>query len=81
MQEDRLDISEFDVEYVDSCSFFITVKLYGPADKSIPTNFAEIKRAAIDYWGLKESEKYFILTDEYFNNLCVYRDTVANFYS
>lgn len=81
MQADRLEINEFDVEYVDQCSFFITVKLYGQADKSVPTNFAEIKRAAIDYWGLKECEKYFIVTDEYFNNLSAYRDTVANFFS
>ena len=79
--EANLNINEFDVEYVDQCSYFLTLKLFGHSGKSIPTNFAEIKRAAIDYWDLRECENNFIVTDEYFNNLCAYKDTVNNFFT
>ena len=78
---EKLHINEFDVEFVDQCSYFITLKLFGHTGKSVPTNFAEIKRAAVDYWGFHECENYFVLTDEYFNNLCAYRDTVNNFFT
>ena len=40
--------------------------------------FAEIKKAACEFWG--KIEQKFILTDEYFNNLVSYNDTVMNFY-
>ena len=42
------------------------------------TFFSEIKRAACEFWG-KIEQKY-VLTDEYFNNLVSYNDTIMNFF-
>lgn len=40
--------------------------------------FAEIKKASCEFWN-KIDQKY-ILTDEYYNNLSSYNDTVMNFF-
>ena len=40
--------------------------------------FNEIKKAACEFWN-KIEQKY-SLTDEYFNNLVSYNDTVMNFF-
>lgn len=40
--------------------------------------FYEIKKAACEFWN-KIEQKY-ILTDEYFNNLSSFNDTVMNFF-
>ena len=42
------------------------------------TQFSEIKKAACEFWG-KIEQKY-VLTDEYFNNLVSYNDSVMNFF-
>jgi RNAse (barnase) inhibitor barstar len=42
------------------------------------TDFDEIKQAACEFWG-KIEQKY-VLTDEYFNSLVAYKDTVMNFF-
>jgi len=59
---------------IDTCSFVATFKIYQD------TTFDDIKQAACEYWSCKNQEKM-ILTDEYFNNLAVYKDTVQNFFS
>lgn len=83
MQAGQLEIKEFDVQLVDDCSFFITFKVYGsdPVNGKKPTTFNDIRQAAIEYWGLNQFQKYFIITDEYLNNLSVYKDSVQNFFS
>lgn len=41
-----------------------------------------MKRAACAYWNQREgAQEKFILTDEYFNNLATYKDTVQNFFA
>lgn len=45
------------------------------------TTFDEIKNAACEFWGFEKYQDLWILTDEYFNNLSTYKDTVQNFYS
>lgn len=40
--------------------------------------FSEIKKAACEFWG-KIEQKY-VLTDEYFNNLVSFNDSVMNFF-
>ena len=67
-------LKEFDLDMIDTCSFVATFKIYQN------TTFDDIKLAACEYWRCKNQEKM-ILTDEYFNNLAVYKDTVQNFFS
>jgi len=43
------------------------------------TRFGEIKKAACEFWNNKIEQGY-ILTDEYFNNLSSYTDTVMAFF-
>lgn len=40
--------------------------------------FWEIKKAACEFWN-KIEQKY-VLTDEFFNNLAAYNDTIMNFF-
>ena len=44
------------------------------------TTFDEIKIGACKYWGFESFSEQFVLTDEYFNILSTYRDTVQNFF-
>ena len=64
----------FDIDYVDKFSFFHTFKIY------YDTTFEDIKYAACEFWGIKCSEEM-CLTDEYFNILSTYKDTLRNFFS
>lgn len=61
-------------EQIDQCCFVQTFKIYSD------TTFDNIKSAAQKFWSLRGNEKY-VLTDEYFNNLASYRDTIQNFFS
>ena len=77
------NLAILDFDYIDQCSYCQTFKVYSD------TTFDGIKQAAILYWGgLQQSadeqdqfDRNFVLTDEYFNNLATYKDTVQNFYA
>jgi len=43
--------------------------------------FDEVKLSACEFWDLSHKSEEFILTDEYFNNLASYKDTIQNFFA
>ena len=63
-------VKDFDLELIDNCSYMQTFKIYQS------TTFEEIKIAACEFWGFQDFSEMWILTDEYFNNLSTYKDTV-----
>ena len=62
--------NNFDFEEADKCSYMVTFKVYQR------TNFDEIKLAACRFWGFESFSEQWTVTDEYFNNLSTYKDTV-----
>jgi hypothetical protein len=42
------------------------------------TQFSDIQKAACEFW--HQIDQQYILTDEYFNNLVAFNDTIMNFY-
>ena len=77
-------LKEVDFEHIDNCSYIQTFKVYSN------TTFEDIKQAACQFWGGDSTndntkfdmfEQNFVLTDEYFNNLATYKDTVQNFFN
>ena len=71
------EIYDVDIDYdqIDNCCFLQTFKIYSN------TTFEDVKMAACKFWRLKDQESKYILTDERFNNLATYRDTVMNFFA
>lgn len=67
-------MKDFDLELIDNCSYMQTFKIYQS------TTFDEIKMAACEFWGFQNFSEMWILTDEYFNNLSTYKDSVQNFF-
>ena len=61
---------EWNYELIDQSCFIQTFKIYSN------THFDDIKRAACKFWELKEKVDDYVLTDEYFNNLSTYKDTI-----
>ena len=66
-------MQEFDFDLVDSCCFLSTFKIYQK------TTFDDLKAAACDFWDIKHHDEM-ILTDEWFNILSTYKDTIQNFF-
>ena len=71
---DQAILDDIDFDLIDKCSYVATFKVYQN------TTFDEIKNAACEFWGFEKRSDMWILTDEYFNNLSTYKDTVQNFY-
>lgn len=72
MFSERLARLEF--EDIDQYTVNQTFKLYQD------TTFDDIKLAACTYWGYQKQADDYVLTDEYFNVLSTYKDTVQNFF-
>ena len=74
LQQEDMDpeqlMNAFDFEQADTCSYMVTFKVYQR------TNFDEIKLAACRFWGFENFAEQWVITDEYFNNLSTYKDTV-----
>jgi len=70
--EDEI-MKDFDFETVDNCCFISTFKIYQQ------TGFDELKIAACEFWGVKHYDEM-VLTDEWFNVVSTYKDTVQNFF-
>ena len=66
-------IMDLNYEYIDYGCYFASFKVYRN------TTFEDLKLACCDYWGLVHTPEW-ILTDEYFNVLTAYKDTVQNFF-
>lgn len=67
-------LRDFDFDFIDNCCYLATFKIYQQ------TMFDELKLAACEFWGFGDPDE-FILTDEYFNNLLTFKDTVQHFYA
>lgn len=65
---------KIDYDEIDEYTFVATFKIYADTD------FIMLKQAACKYWDISTNHEYFILTDEYFNNLATYKDTIQNFF-
>lgn len=74
MTPDEL-MDAFDFELADDCSYIVTFKVFQK------TSFDEIKMAACKFWGFENFPEQWIVTDEYFNNLSTYKDTVQMFFT
>mmetsp|Transcript_5847 Transcript_5847/g.9391 ORF Transcript_5847/g.9391 Transcript_5847/m.9391 type:complete len:134 (-) Transcript_5847:2079-2480(-) len=68
-------LQDIDFEIIDNCSYVATFKIYQQ------TMFDEVKLSACEFWDLSHANEDFILTDEYFNNLASYKDTIQNFFA
>lgn len=64
---------DLNYEYIDKGCYLASFKIYGN------TTFEDLKLAACDYWGLKVTTEW-VMTDEYFNVLTAYKDTIQMFY-
>ena len=79
----RDNLKELNFEKIDQQSYVSTFKIYPN------TTFDDIKKSACKFWR-KRFEKFddgddddadgLIITDEYFNNLSTFKDTIQNFY-
>jgi hypothetical protein len=67
-------LKDFDFDYIDNCSYIQTFKVFSN------TKFVDLKMAACNFWQFMSHEK-FILTDEYFNNLAAYDQSVQSFFA
>ena len=74
-----------DFENIDNICYFMTFKIY------YNTTFDDLKNAACQFWSERNQKtsdqedftlqpEEFILSDEYFNNLATFKDTICNFY-
>lgn len=63
-----------DPEEIAKLCYQATFKIYQQ------TNFNDIKRAACQYWNLKEISEW-VITDEYFNVLSSFQDTCQNLFN
>lgn len=63
-------LPKIDYDEIDSFCYVASFKIYSD------TTFDSLKTAACKYWGIDKTIEYFILTDEYFNNLSTFKDTI-----
>ena len=63
-----------DYDEIDSYCYIATFKIYSD------TNFDALKVAACKYWRIDRNVEHFILTDEYFNNLSTFKDSIMHFF-
>lgn len=63
-------LMDLNYEYIDKGCYFASFKIYQN------TTFEDLKLAACDYWGFQQNSEDWVLTDEYFNILTAYKDTV-----
>ena len=65
------DQHQWNYDLIDQSCFIQTFKIYSN------TTFDDIKIAACNFWDFVEGENdKFVLTDEYFNNLSTYKDSI-----
>ena len=64
-----------DIHEIDKTSYVQTFKIYKD------TKFDNLKRAACAFWGVEDFLDSYMLTDEYFNNLSTFTETVQSFFS
>lgn len=68
-------LKKTDYDEIDLYSYVATFKIYSD------TTFEQLKAAACKFWLIEENSEFFVLTDEYFNNLSTYKDTIQHFFS
>ena len=66
-------IMDLNYEYIDFGCYFASFKIYQE------TTWEDLKIAVCDYFGLKYTTEW-VITDEYFNVLTAYKDTVQSFF-
>ena len=72
-EEGEKELSKLEFEDVDQFCYCQTFKLYQN------TTFDDLKFAACQFWNAKDLDTW-VLTDEYFNLLSTYKDTIQNFF-
>ena len=70
----RDPLKELNFEDIDKSSYVSTFKIYRD------TTFDDIKKGACEFWQMGANQQDWVLTDEYYNNLSTFKDTVQNFY-
>lgn len=63
-----------DYDEIDNYCFVSSFKIYSD------TSFDTLRIAACKFWKIENAMDHFILTDEYFNNLASYKDTIQHFF-
>jgi len=75
LREDEI-LAEIDFDTIDTKDSFVYVSTFKVYQN---TTFDDLKTAACDFWEILHPDKM-VLTDEWFNVLTTYRDTIQNFF-